>query len=146
MSPLSTPTRVCMYHAYAMCSCPHACACLWTHVCVFICLHVHVCLYAVCVRLRACPCVSLCSFWPPASQVYTYEGLCEQFTYQKPANPLEVDSSMQARYPRAVPWLKPSPMTMATPQDRFQQQFFLATRTGGHTAKSAANRLKFVAV
>lgn len=63
-------------------------------------------------------------------EVYTYEGICEQFTYQKPANPLSVDSSMQARHPRATPWLKPSPASMAAPQDRFRQQFFLANRTG----------------
>lgn len=70
-------------------------------------------------------------------QVYTYEGICEQFTYQKPANPLSVDSSMQARHPRATPWLKPSPASMAAPQDRFRQQFFLANRTGGRSVLSA---------
>eukprot|EP00878_Enallax_costatus_P006151 GHUV01006447.1.p1 GENE.GHUV01006447.1~~GHUV01006447.1.p1 ORF type:complete len:360 (+),score=62.56 GHUV01006447.1:75-1154(+) len=63
-------------------------------------------------------------------QVYTYEGLCEQFVYQKPLSPLAVDSSMQSKLPRQVPWLKPNPMSMATPQERFTQQFFLSSRTG----------------
>jgi hypothetical protein len=62
--------------------------------------------------------------------VYTYEGVCEQFTYRKAANPLSVDSSMQARYPRSTPWLKPSPASMAAPQDKFKMQFFMANRTG----------------
>jgi hypothetical protein len=62
--------------------------------------------------------------------VFTYEGVCEQFTYQKAANPLSVDSSMQARYPRSTPWLKPSPASMAAPQDKFKMQFFMANRTG----------------
>lgn len=63
-------------------------------------------------------------------QVYTYEGLCEQFVYQKPITPLAVDSSMQSKLPRQIPWLKPNPVSMATPQERFTQQFFLANRTG----------------
>jgi hypothetical protein len=83
-----------------------------------------------------------CSGWSPLPadlpelfttyQVVTYEGVCEQFYYQKSKDPLSVDQSLQAKYPRTVPWLKPTPSTLATPQDRFKTQFFLSNRTGGH--------------
>jgi hypothetical protein len=62
-------------------------------------------------------------------QVITYEGLCEQFKYEKAANPTgsPLDRTPD---PRLKPWLKANPTTMATPQERFKQQFFVANRTG----------------
>lgn len=63
-------------------------------------------------------------------QVVTYEGLCEQFKYQKAENPT-ASPLERVRDPRLKPWLKANPTTMATPQERFKQQFFVANRTGG---------------
>lgn len=63
-------------------------------------------------------------------QVITYEGLCEQFRVEAAGSPLSVDSAMQARFPRAVPWLKPSASSIAAPRERFTQHFFQAGRTG----------------
>lgn len=70
------------------------------------------------------------------AQVFTYEGVCEQFFYRKPADPLAVDGRMQGRFPRAVPWLKPAPGSLAAPSERFKQEFFQSNRTG---ARGRAN-------
>lgn len=61
----------------------------------------------------------------------TYEGLCEQFKYQKADNPTASPLDTRVRDPRLKPWLKATPTTMATPQEKFKQQFFVANRTGG---------------
>jgi hypothetical protein len=63
--------------------------------------------------------------------VVTYEGLCEQFKYQKADNPTASPLDTRVRDPRLKPWLKATPTTMATPQEKFKQQFFVANRTGG---------------
>eukprot|EP00878_Enallax_costatus_P030511 GHUV01033222.1.p1 GENE.GHUV01033222.1~~GHUV01033222.1.p1 ORF type:complete len:128 (+),score=33.50 GHUV01033222.1:672-1055(+) len=105
---------------------------------------------AAAVSTHATVATGLCILAPPyvltrlpasAAQVYTYEGLCEQFVYQKPLSPLAVDSSMQSKLPRQVPWLKPNPMSMATPQERFTQQFFLSSRTGERRLEVCASWL-----
>jgi hypothetical protein len=61
--------------------------------------------------------------------VVTFEGLCEQFKYDKADNP-NASANARVRDPRLKPWLKANPTTMATPQEKFKQQFFIANRTG----------------
>lgn len=71
-------------------------------------------------------------------QVITYEGLCEQFKYEKARNP--ADSPLdRTPDPRLKPWLKATPTTMATPQEKFKQQFFVANRTGVSPAQASGN-------
>ncbi len=66
-----------------------------------------------------------CTCWQcPALQVVTYDGRCEQFVFSVPQQPLQTDASMQARFPRATPWLKPTPGSLQLPQQRFSQHFF----------------------
>jgi hypothetical protein len=71
-----------------------------------------------------------CCFPPPPPQVYTYEGLCEQFKYEKVSD-LPTGSPLERpKDPRLKPWLKANPTSMATPQERFKQQFFVTNKTG----------------
>jgi hypothetical protein len=76
-------------------------------------------------------------------QVITYAGLCEQFKYEKNNNP-NASATARVRDPRLKPWLKANPTTMATPQEKFKQQFFVANRTGRKLSAYASLRQQVV--